>query len=167
MMRGDHYYLYRVSSKWNPEKKRSQMKTGEYLGRITPDGLIEPKAKRVMKLYSRIAVKEYGASFLVNHISGDMTRSLKKHFPQWKEIFIFSMMRLIHVSPLKNVEFHYSTSYISETIPDAHVSTESLSDLLRDIGPGIESGVCNKDNVLPFCLFHCCLQGCNAVYGSR
>ena len=134
MRRRDHYYLYRVSSKWNPEKKRSQMKTGEYLGRITPDGLIEPKTKRVMKLYSQIAVKEYGASFLVNHISGDMIRSLKKHFPQWKEIFIFSMMRLIHVSPLKNVEFHYSTSYLSETVPDAHVSTESLSDLLRDIG---------------------------------
>ena len=87
-----------------------------------------------MKLYSQIAVKEYGASFLVNHISGDMTRSLKKHFPQWKEIFIFSMMRLIHVSPLKNVEFHYSTSYISETIPDAHVSPESLSNMLREIG---------------------------------
>ena len=24
LRRGDHYYLYRVSSKWNPEKKRSQ-----------------------------------------------------------------------------------------------------------------------------------------------
>ena len=134
MRRRDHYYLYRVRSKRNPEKKRSQMKTGEYPGRITPDGLIEPKTKRVMKLYSQISVREYGASFLLNYISGDMIRSLKKHFPQWKEIFIFSMMRLIHASPLKNVEFHYSTSYISETVPDAHVSTESLSDLLRDIG---------------------------------
>jgi transposase len=87
-----------------------------------------------MKLYSWIAVKEYGASFLVHNISGDMIRSLKKHFPQWKEIFIFSMMRLIYVSPLKNVEFHYSTSYISETVPDAHVSPESLSNMLRKIG---------------------------------
>ncbi|MGP6207951.1 transposase [Cuniculiplasma sp. SKW3] len=59
---------------------------------------------------------------------------MKKHFLQWKEIFIFSMMRPIHVSPLKNVEFHYSTSYISETIPDAHVSTESLSNMLKEIG---------------------------------
>ncbi|MGP6207950.1 hypothetical protein ACNF42_07995 [Cuniculiplasma sp. SKW3] len=67
-------YLYRVSSKWNPEKKRSQMKTGEYLGRITPDGFIKPKAKRIVKLCSQIAVKEYGASFLVNHISGDMIK---------------------------------------------------------------------------------------------
>ena len=110
------------------------MKIGEYLRSRTPDGLIEPKTKRVTKLYSQIAVKEYGASFFVNHISDDIIRSLKKHFLQWKEIFIFSVMRLIHVSPLKDVEFHYSTSYISETVPDAHVSTESLSDLLRDIG---------------------------------
>ena len=77
----------------------------ECLGRITSDGLIEPKTKRVIKLYSQIAVKEYGASFLLNHISGDMIISLKKHFPQWEEIFIFPMMRLIYVSLRKNVEF--------------------------------------------------------------
>lgn len=28
MRRGDEYYLYRVSSKWNLERKRSQMKSG-------------------------------------------------------------------------------------------------------------------------------------------
>jgi len=68
MRRGDKYYLYRVTSKWNPEKKRAQMKTGEYLGRITPDGLIEPKAKRMLKRLENISVKEYGASFLLYHI---------------------------------------------------------------------------------------------------
>ena len=40
MRRGDLYYLYRVTSKWDPEKKRARMKTGEYLGRITPDGCV-------------------------------------------------------------------------------------------------------------------------------
>lgn len=87
-----------------------------------------------MKLYDRISVKEYGASFLLNHTSTDIIESLQKLFPQWKEIFAFAVMRLIHASPLKNVEFHHSTSYISETLRDAHVSPESLSNMLREIG---------------------------------
>ena len=71
MRRDDRYYLYRVSSHWNKEKKRAQLKTEEYLGRITPDGLIEPKAKRIMKRCDQVSVKEYGSSFLLNHVSGD------------------------------------------------------------------------------------------------
>jgi hypothetical protein len=95
---------------------RAQLKTGKYLGRITPEGLVEPKSRRIMKLYDWISVKEYGASFLLNHVSTDIIGSLQKIFTQWKEIFAFAVMRLIHVSSLKNVEFHYSTSYISETM---------------------------------------------------
>jgi len=98
MKRGDLYYLYKVSSKWNSQKKRSQLKTGEYLGRITPDGLIEPKTKRIMHRYDQISVKEYGSSFLLNHISGDLISALKLYFPEWKEIFVFACMRLVHVS---------------------------------------------------------------------
>jgi len=67
MKRGDKYYLYRVTSKWNPEKKRAQLKTVEYLGRITPEGLIEPKTKTVMKRFKSVTVKEYGASLLLYH----------------------------------------------------------------------------------------------------
>ncbi len=36
-----HYYLYEVTSKWNPKKKRAQKITGKILGRITPEGFIE------------------------------------------------------------------------------------------------------------------------------
>lgn len=133
MKRGDRYYLYRVTSRWNPEKKRAQLKTGEYLGRITPEGLIEPKAKIVMKRFENVSVKEYGASFLLYHISSDLIDYLKSSFPEWREIFTFACMRLIHNSPLKNVEFHYTTSYLSELI-SAHVSPESLSEMLRGIG---------------------------------
>lgn len=134
MKRGNLYYLYRVTSKWNPQKKRAQLKTGEYLGRITPDGLIEPKTKRIMNRYDHISVKEYGSSFLLQHISGDLVASLRKYFPEWKEIFVFSCMRLIYVSVIKNVEFNYRTSFLSETIREAHVSPDVLGDMLRKIG---------------------------------
>ncbi|MGC8563254.1 MAG: hypothetical protein ACP5NO_08740, partial [Thermoplasmata archaeon] len=134
MKRGENYYLYRVRSVWDRDRKKTRLKTEEYLGKITPEGLMEPKVKRVMKRYDQIAVKEYGASFLLQHISGDITQLLQNFFPEWREIFVFSCMRLIHRSPMKNVEFHYRSSFLSETIRDAHVSPDSLGDMLRSIG---------------------------------
>lgn len=82
MKRDDRHYLYRVSSKWNSERKRSQLKRGEYLGRITLDGLMEPKVRRIMHRYDQISVKEYGSSFLLQHISGDLIEALRKYFPE-------------------------------------------------------------------------------------
>lgn len=134
MRREDRYYLYRVSSHWNKEKKKPQLKTEEYLGRITPDGLIEPKAKRIMKRYDQIAVKEYGAAFLLHSISKDLFEVLRELFPEWKEILVFACMRLLHRSAMKNVEFHYRSSFLSELIHEAHVSPDVLGDLLRSIG---------------------------------
>ena len=134
MKRGDNYYLYRVRSVWDKERKRTRLKTEEYLGKIMPEGLMEPRVKRVMKRYDQITVKEYGASFLLQHISGDIVQSLEDFFPEWREIFVFSCMRLIHRSPMKNVEFHYRSSFLSEAIRDARVSPDSLGDMLRSIG---------------------------------
>ena len=133
MRRDDRYYLYRVSSRWNKEKRRSQLITEEYLGRITPDGLIEPKAKRIMHRFDQIAVKEYGSAFMLHHISGDLIAGLKEHFPEWKEIFVFACMRLMHRSPIKNVAFHYHASFLSELV-EAHVSPDVLGNILRNIG---------------------------------
>ena len=87
-----------------------------------------------MKHYDQITVKEYGVSFLLQHISGDIVKSLEEFFSEWREIFVFICMRLIHRSPMKNVEFHYRSSFLSETIRDAHVSPDSLGELLKSIG---------------------------------
>lgn len=134
MRRGDNYYLYRVRSVWDKERKKTRLKTEEYLGKITPEGIVEPRVKRVMKRYDQITVKEYGSSFLMQHVSGDIVQSLEDFFPEWKEIFVFSCMRLIHRSPMKKVEFHYRNSFLSEALRDARVSPDSLGDMLRNIG---------------------------------
>jgi len=56
---------------------------------------------------------------------------LKKNYPAfWKEIFVFSTMRLFHSSPLKNVSHYYNSSHLSDAFPDAKVSPKSLSELL-------------------------------------
>lgn len=120
------YFLYRVISKWDPGKKRSKIKTGEHLGRITPEGLIEPKTRRIVKRYDQISVKEYASSFFLQQISVDLIASLMKYFPEWKAISVFACMCLVHVSPMKNVDFHYRTLFLSETIRDARVSPDVL-----------------------------------------
>ena len=55
--REDRYYLYRVSNHWNSTKKRLQLRLDEFLGLITPEGLIEPKAKRMTNRFDQISVK--------------------------------------------------------------------------------------------------------------
>ena len=55
--RDDLYYMYRVHSVWNKEKKRAQLITDEFLGKITPDGFTESRAKRIMRRLDQVAVK--------------------------------------------------------------------------------------------------------------
>ena len=93
---GNQYYLQRVSSKWNKEKKRSQKISGEYLGVLTPEGLIPAKKRKIsvdVKYYS----KEYGASWVIRSLSIDIYDMLKKYFPDLSDwIYVTCILRTIH-----------------------------------------------------------------------
>ena len=53
------YYLYEVSSRWNPEKKRAQKITGRLLGKITKEGFIQsPKYALAQRPIQSVVVKE-------------------------------------------------------------------------------------------------------------
>lgn len=56
---GNKFYLYKVTSVWDKEKKRAKKITEKFLGTITHDGLIEPRQERVQKSLNNIAVKEF------------------------------------------------------------------------------------------------------------
>ncbi|MCL4346260.1 MAG: hypothetical protein M1496_07910 [Candidatus Thermoplasmatota archaeon] len=43
-----------------------------------------------MRWLDQVAVKEYGASFLLDRLSTDLIQGLKNSFPEWKEIFVFA-----------------------------------------------------------------------------
>lgn len=138
------YYLYAVSSKWNPEKKRSQKITGKLLGKITPEGFVEsPKYALSSGTTNTPSVKEYGASFVLNKLIEPLIEPLKNAFPKyWKQILAFSLLRTIHQVPLKNVEFYFKKSFLSEMYTDISMTDKSISQLLRTIGsdrPGIVS----------------------------
>ena len=77
----ERYYLYEVTSKYDPAKKRSQKVTGRYLGRIKPEGLIKPKRETLQQTLQQISVKEYGATyFALTHCSNII--ELLKNIPR-------------------------------------------------------------------------------------
>lgn len=131
----NNYYLYKISSKWDPKKKRPVKKTEEYLGRISEEGLIPPKHKRIEKDYQQISAKEYGSTYFLQSISQDIIDKLKEIYPyEWKELFSLAVFRLCEKSPLKRIDFYYKNSYLSESLKDVRTSRKFLGPFLREIG---------------------------------
>ena len=129
------YYLYACTSKYDPEKKRAKKITGEYLGRITEDGLIPPKRKRNEVQLQKVCIKEYGASKAVSMLGTDIYDALKKHFPKEADrIFAIAALRLIEKCPFKRVSEAYASSYLSEQQGALALSSASLSGFLKEFG---------------------------------
>lgn len=131
---GDRYYLYKIKS----VRKNGKVKklTLGYLGKITEHGLIKSKVERTVEKITegKIAVKEYGATYFLTDNNKDITELLKKHFPgSWREILVFAVFRLIRNSPIKNLDFLNSTSFISDTI-GADMNDRTIGHLLRSLG---------------------------------
>ncbi len=133
------YYLYRITSKWDPQKKRSKKITLGLLGKITEkDGFIESekhKLKTKQSNFDNICVKEYGmSSFIENNLS-DSIELLQKHFPKhWKFIVASAYARLAYQSPLKNYQYHFAKSFLSEKFKKVGLSSSMISKKMREIG---------------------------------
>jgi transposase len=135
-----HYYLYQVSSKYDPVTKKSKKITGKLLGTISKEygfiqsdkNLLRLKADQTPKIiYSR----EYGASKYVFDSNNDIIEKLKNFFPEfWLEIALMAFFRLVYQSPIKNLQLHYSHSYISFSNPKAHIQEKKISLMLRTLG---------------------------------
>ena len=129
------YYLYACTSKYDPEKKRAKKITGEYLGRITEEGLIPPKRKQVEICDKEVSIKEYGASKAVSELGSDIYAMLKKHFPKDADrLFVLSALRLFEKSPFKRIGEAYTNSYLSEQYGKLALSSASLSNFLKEFG---------------------------------
>ena len=142
------YYLYKITSKWNPEKKRAQKITLGLLGKITQEnGFIESDKRKIEKglsLSDDISVKEYGLSSFINNNLQGYTVLLKKHFPDhWKFINASAYARFAFQSPLKNYQYHYSKSFLSETHSRVGLSSSMIAQKMREIGK-------NRQKILDF-----------------
>ncbi|MDG6915702.1 MAG: hypothetical protein JRM90_07015, partial [Nitrososphaerota archaeon] len=101
-MAGGTYYLYKVTSVWDPAKGRARKITEGFLGRITPEGLVKPKRERILDGLKEISVKEFGASSFVLQFCPDIIDLVRRHDPDyWREVTVLSIVRLFHSSPLK------------------------------------------------------------------
>jgi len=133
------YYLYEITSKWNPEKKRSQKVTLGILGKISKEyGFIESekrKLKRAKNISGDISVKEYGLSSFISNNFALYTNRLKTHFPEhWKFILASAYARLAFKSPMKNYQYHFKKSFLSETYSAVGLSSSSISKKIRELG---------------------------------
>lgn len=141
------YYLYEATSKWNPEKKRSQKITGRLLGKITPEGFIESDKHKLRSMSEHTlknppSVKEYGASNFVLTYMSEYVDKLQLHFPElWKEIVSLSIIRLLYQSPIKNTGFFFEKSYLSELYNDVRLGEKMVSALYRKFGTMREQSV--------------------------
>ncbi len=125
---GKNYYAYKVSSVYDPEKGRARKVSGEYLGKITKNGL-EPKKKAALR-----SVFEYGNARLVWELLQGIIQGLKEYFPDsWKEIAALSIIRVLRPIPLKYAGSAWSKLYLSEEI-DAGLSPNVAAQKLREIG---------------------------------
>lgn len=128
------YYLYECTSKYNPEKKRSQKITTKYLGRITEEGLIAPKKKNRVDI-DNVSVKEYGASEAVSQLGKDVYQALRKYFPnEADKLFAMAILRLIERCPFKRISEAYANSYLSERFGEMALSSGSISNFLKEFG---------------------------------
>ncbi len=131
---GENYYLQKVSSKWNKEKKRSQKISGEYLGVLTPDGLI-PAQKRQVSVEIKHYSKEFGANLIIRSISADIYDMLKKYFPELADwIYVTCVLRTIRPTAFCNLAEQYEKSYLSEVFPELVMSSSTISRKLNDLG---------------------------------
>lgn len=133
--KGNNFYLYKVTSVWDKDKKRARKITVKFLGTITPQGLIKPRQELLRESMGSVSVKEFGATNFLSGMNEAIKESLKGIYPdKWKELFVFSVFRLLYNTPIKNLQAYYVTSFLSETQPGTFLSPKKVGNLLRDIG---------------------------------
>ncbi len=140
---GGHYYVYLVSSRWDPVKGRPQKTTGKSIGKITEaDGFI-PNANGMRLMQEKRLlpdtapkVKNYGAYEMLRQLCPQMEEQLRKHFPElFREIRTIALLRLVDgISSAKMIQPAFLDSYLSDLCDDLAVSESSVRKFITQLG---------------------------------
>ena len=87
---GNHYYLYKHSSKRVPGKKNT-IPVDTYIGKITPEGIEKSGSKKVVVNDAGVIVKEYGFSRAVEVLCPAGWK--KPQGKNWQEVLDFIIVR--------------------------------------------------------------------------
>lgn len=130
--RGDRYYASRVTSAWNPEKGRSQKKTLEYLGVVTPEGIVPPRPKRPTRYGGAL---DAGNIVFLDRFTEALQPALVECFPDdWQNLLCAAVLKLCYLEPFSRFQIRYETSLAKRRWPDAHMSDDALPKLLQRVG---------------------------------
>jgi transposase len=133
-----NYYLYKRTTVYDKKIGGAKKISGEYLGKITPDGLIPPKkhsAVSVIRAGIKPVLLEYGSSKYLCGISDDILSLLKTHFQnEWQMIYVITILRTIYKIPFKRLQDRYSRSYLSIEYPGLDMSGKNISGFLKNLG---------------------------------
>jgi len=140
---GGYFYVYQISSKWDPAKGRPQKVTGKSIGKITEaDGFL-PNANGMrlmqeMRLLPEIApiVKSYGAYELLQQLSPDLNVQLRKHFPDmFRELRTIALLRLVdQISSARMIQPCFLDSYMSDICSGLAVSEGTVRKFISRLG---------------------------------
>jgi transposase len=123
---GSHY-LYKATSIYKKDKKYPQKITKEYIGKITPQGLIPTKTKEK-------TIHEYANSQLLASLLDEITPQLHSCFPNnYQELYALAITKTIRNTPLKYTKDAWEKLYTSTKIKAA-LSKNTISQTLRSVG---------------------------------
>jgi len=144
------YYLYAVSSRYNPEKKKAQKITGKLLGRITQDdGFLESDKNKLRSASNTgiivpksVNVRELGFSKVVIANAEPIISKLKEIFQDdWQLMLAMAYCRLGWQAPIKNIPFLIDQSHLREWAGLQSYNEKVISQALRKWGSARHSVV--------------------------
>ena len=132
-----HYYLYRITSKWDPEKKRAKKITLGLVGTITEQGLISTEARKKERAKRNTTqALEYGATAILRKLGKSIEETLCKLLGEedGKALYTCALIRSIEPCALKHINPLYEASYLSIVYNKVNLAPNQLTALFERIG---------------------------------
>ena len=129
-----HYYLAKVTSRWDPVAKKVRKVFVEHLGTVTEEGVVPRRSKR-RPVDAAVYSKEFGATWAVSELTGDIHGKLKQHFQgdaDW--LYVTALLRCVRHCAMRYTEHFYDVSYLSERFPGLNLSSVNLSNMMTGLG---------------------------------
>lgn len=131
-----HFYVYEISSRWDPAKGKARKVTGKSVGKITlKDGFIpnEYGTRQITPLHP--LVKNYGVYAILRQLSGSLEKNLKDIFPDiYREISVVAMLQLVTGCRGKRIKREFEASYLNDIHPDLSCSDYTVRNLVGKLG---------------------------------
>ncbi|MDR0372265.1 MAG: transposase [Nitrososphaerota archaeon] len=130
----NHYYAYKIHTKWNKQTKKTQ-KTTQYIGSITPNGQYKPKQQKTTTLPTT-KIYEYGSSQLLMQLSKDLQQTTQ-NLPHQNELIALSITRALNPSPIRLTQPIWEDTYTSTKLK-ANLTPTNITTTLTTIGHMIQ-----------------------------